>query len=138
MANLSLTAVSLGVYTALNVAGVTALVSTRIYDDIPRNPVYPLVMYSVSETEARGMGTSELPEIDLRVSVLSKASTGLEAQTILTAVKDVLKDAAITVSGYQMAGRVVWRDTVRLGQTEINGEKVNEWVLLFTLWLEAA
>jgi hypothetical protein len=37
-----------------------------------------------------------------------------------------------------MAGRVVWRDTVRLGQTEINGEKVNEWVLLFTLWLEAA
>jgi hypothetical protein len=50
----------------------------------------------------------------------------------------LLKDAALTVSGYAMAGRVVWRETVKLGTTEINGVKVNEWVVLFTFWMEAA
>jgi hypothetical protein len=138
MANLSLSAVSVGVFTALNVAGLTALVSTRIYDDIPRNPTYPLVMYSVDETEARGLGTAQLPELDLRVSVFSTSATGAEAQAIVAKVKDLLKDAALTVSGYAMAGRVVWRETVKLGTTEINGVKVNEWAVLFTFWVEAA
>ena len=27
---------------------------------------------------------------------------------------------------------------LKLGQTEINGEKVNEWVVLFNFWMEAA
>jgi hypothetical protein len=137
MANLSLAAVSVGVYTALNVSGLTAL-TPRIYDDIPRDPAYPLVLYSVDEVEARGMGTSEMPEIDLRVSVFSTSATGAEAQAIIAKVKDLLKDAALTVSGYTMAGRVVWRETVKLGMTEINGVKVNEWVVLFTLWLVAS
>lgn len=138
MANLSLSAVSVGVFTALNVAGLTALVSTRIYDDIPNAPTYPLVLYTVDETERRGMGTTELPEIDLRVTVLSTSEDGAQAQAIIAKVKDLLKDAALTVSGYAMAGRVVWRETVKLGSTEIQGVKVNEWVVLFTLWMEAA
>ena len=138
MANLSLSAVSVGVYSALNVAGLTSLVSTRIYDDIPAAPTYPLVLYSVDEIEARGLGTAELPEIDLRVSVFSTSATGAEAQAIIAKVKDLLKDAALTVTGYVMAGKVVWRETVKLGTTEINGVKVNEWVVLFTCWLVAA
>jgi hypothetical protein len=138
MANLSLSAVSVGVYSALNVSGLTSLVSTRIYDNIPAAPTYPLVMYSVDETEARGMGTAELPEIDLRVSVFSTSGDGAQAQAIIAKVKDLLKDVALTVTGYVMAGRVVWRETVKLGETEINGVKVNEWVVLFTCWLVAA
>lgn len=138
MANLSLSAVSVGVYTALNVAGLTALVSTRIYDELPRNPTYPCVQYTVGATEARGMGTAEMPEIDLRVSVFSVSETGAEAQAIIAKVQDLLKDVALTVSGYQAAGRLVWRDTVRLGTTEVNGVRVNEWVVMFTGWFEAA
>lgn len=138
MANLSLSAVSVGVFAALNVAGLTSLVSTRIYDDIPRSPTYPLVLYSLDETEARGLGTAEMPEMDLRVSVFSNSATGAEAQAIIAKVKDLLKDAELTVTGYVMAGKVVWRETVRLGTTEINGVKVNEWVVLFTCWLVAA
>ncbi len=136
MANLSLSAVSVGIYTALNVAGRTALVSTRIYDDLPRTPTYPCVLYTVDETEARGLGTTELPELDLRVSVFSQSATGAEAQAIVAKVKDLLKDQVISVSGYQQAGRIVWRDTVKIGETEINGEKVREWVVLFTFWME--
>jgi len=136
MANLSLSAVSVGVYTALNVSGLTSLVSTRIFDNVPRTPDYPCVAYSVDKVEARGMGTTELPEITIRVSVFSKSATGAEAQAIVAKVEDLLKDAALTVSGYRMAGRLVWRESLPLGATEINGEKVNEWVSQFTGWLE--
>lgn len=138
MANLSLSAVAVGVYTALNVAGLTALVSTRIYDDLPRNPTYPCVAFSVDKVEARGMGTTELPEVTIRVSVFSQSETGAEAQAIVAKVEDLLKDVSLTVSGYAMAGRVVWRQSVPVGVTEINGVKVNEWVVDFTAWLEAA
>jgi hypothetical protein len=136
MAALSLSAVSVGVYNKLNVVGVTALVSTRIFDEFPRDPDYPCLAYSVSKREARGMGTGELAEILLRVSVLSKAATGAEAQAILAAVELALKDASVTVSGYRMAGLVVWTQTVPVGTVEINGEKVNEWVTEFLFWLE--
>lgn len=143
MAALSLSAVSVGVYNKLNVAGVTALVSTRIYDLIPRidpatgrPPAYPLVAYSVRKQEARGMGTGELAECLLRVSVFSTSNTGAEAQAILSAVEVALKDTSLTVSGYRMAGLVVWTQTQPIGEVEINGVKVNEWVTEFLFWLE--
>ena len=137
MANLSLSAVAVGIYTALNVAGLTALTGQRIYDELPRNVTYPCVLYSVSKTEARGMGTSELPAINIRVSVLSKSETGAQAQAIVAKVEDLLKDVVLTVSGYTMPA-LIWRESVELGETEINGEKVNEWVSQFDGWLRAA
>lgn len=136
MANISLSAVSVGIYTALNVAGLTALVSTRIYDQQPPKPTYPCVEYTVSKSEARGLGTTELPEVTIRVSTFSKAATGAEAQAIVAKVEDLLKDQSLTVSGYRMAGKVIWRESVDLGVTEINGEKVREWVSQFTAYLE--
>ena len=138
MANLSLSAVAVGVYAALNVAGLTALVSTRIYDDLPRNPTYPCVVFSVDKDERRGLGTAELPELTVRVSTLSTSETGAEAQAIVAKVEGLLADQSLTVASYQMAGKVVWRNSVALGPTEINGVKVNEWVSQFSLWLEAA
>lgn len=136
MANLSLSAVSVGIFTALNVAGLTALVSTRIYDDIPRNPAYPLVMYSVDKERARVQGTSELAMVDLRVSALSQSATLAEAQAICAKVEELLSNATLTVAGYRMAGTVFHADTIKIGQTEINGEKVNEIVAMFYFWLE--
>jgi hypothetical protein len=137
MPNLSLSAVSVGIYTAMNVAGLTALVGTRIYDEIPRTPTYPLVLYSVSKAEARGMGTTELPSINLRVSVLSTSDTGAQAQAIVAKVEDLLKDVSLTVAGYAMPA-LFWRESLPIGEMEINGEKVNEWVCQFDGWLRAA
>jgi hypothetical protein len=136
MANLSLSAVSVGIYTALNVAGLTALVSTRIFDQLPRAVQYPCVEYTVSKSEARGMGTTELPECTVRVSTFSTSDTGAEAQAIVAKVEDLLKDVSLTVSGYRMAGRVIWRESLDLGVTEVNGVKVREWVSQFTAYLE--
>ena len=135
MANLSLSAVSVGVYTALNVAGLMGL-TPRIYDDIPRDPVYPLVVYEVDKERTRVQGTSELAMVNLRVSALSKSATLAEAQAICEQVENLLFNATLTVSGYRMAGTVFHADTIKIGQTEINGEKVNEFVALFYFWLE--
>ena len=137
MANLSLSAVAVGVYTALNVAGLTALVSTRIFDTLPRKVTYPCVSYTLDEDEARGLGTRELAECTLRVSVFSMSETDAEGQAIVAKVKDLLKDATLTVSGYQMAGAVFWRTTTDLGLTEVFGTVVHEWVVEFTLFVEA-
>lgn len=137
MANLSLSAVSVGVFTALNVAGLTSL-CPRIVDDIPAAPTYPMVLYQVLKEEARGMGTTELPMVDVRVFVYSTSETGAQAQAIIAKVEDLLKDAALTVSGYQMAGRVVWHRSTKLGPTDINGVKVNEWMVECSCWIEAA
>jgi len=137
MANLSLAAVSAGIFTALNVSGLTTLVGSRIYDLLPRNPTYPCVSYTVDKDEARGMGTTELPEMTVRVSVFSQSGTVGEGAAIVAKVEDLLKDVSLTVTGYRMAGRVVWRESSFLGATEINGVKVNEWVSQFTTWLEA-
>jgi hypothetical protein len=138
MANLSLSALSVGVYTALNVAGLTNLVSTRIYDFLPPTPTYPCVEYRVSKTEARPLGTTEMPECSIRVSVFSQSATGAEAQAIVAKIEDLLKDVSLTVAGYQMAGRVRWDQSIFLGTTDINGVKSNEWVIDFTTWLVAA
>ena len=47
MAYLALGPVSVAVYAALNVAGLQALVSSRIYDGVPHVPTFPFVLYDV-------------------------------------------------------------------------------------------
>ena len=139
MAALSLSAVAVGVYAALNVSGLTAL-TPRIYDEVPALPpaeLYPCVAYTLSEDEARGMGTREMSECTLRVSTFSKSDNDAEGQAIAAKVKELLKDASLTVSGYQMAGRVFWRSTLALGTTVVNAQPVREWVSEFTIYVEA-
>lgn len=136
MAALSLSAVSVGVKAKLNVVGVTSLATGGTYDLLPRTPTYPCIAYSVRKEEARGLGTGELAECLLRVSVFSTSETGAQAQAILAAVELALKDTSLTVSGYRMAGLVVWTQTQPLGAVEINGVKVSEWVTEFLFWLE--
>lgn len=135
MPALSLSAVAVGIFSALNVSGLTALTGSRIYDETPRDPTYPHVTYSIDEDEDRGFGTSEFSELTVRVSTFSTSDTGAEGQAIAAKVKELLKDAAITVSGYQQAGLMFWRQTVDLGDTLINGVKVHEWVAEFTLFV---
>ena len=138
MAPLNQSAVSVGVYTALNVSGLTALVSTRIYDDFPRTPTYPFVSFALDETEARGMGTAELSMLTLRVSALSTSETWAEVETIAAKVKELLKDAALTVSGYQTAGKVFWRESLKLPGGVVNGVPVKEMVVACDVYVEAA
>jgi hypothetical protein len=137
MAYLALGPVSVGVYAKLNVSGLTALVSSRIYDDVPRNPTFPLVWYEVQEAQdLRGFGTGGLPEIELRVHVFSAYEGAKEAQSIGQKVIELLRDQALTVSGYTQAGLVFYDRTVLLADQAIEGVKVRELVAMFRIYVE--
>ena len=90
MANLSLSAVAVGVYTALNVAGLTSLCGSRIYDSrIPRNPSYPFVSVQLSDENNGPLGTRELVRVDVRVRVHSTSETDAETQTAIDKVSEL-------------------------------------------------
>lgn len=134
MAYLSLSAVSVAVFGTLNVAGLTALVSTRIYDDIPQAPTYPFIWYEVRERDVRGFGTGGLPEVLLRVHCFSQYQGAKESQDIIAKVIELLRDQALTITGYEQAGRVFYDDTVPVPTTEIAGKESRELVALFRIY----
>lgn len=139
MAYLSLSPVSVAIYTALNVAGLTALVSTRIYEVVPQAPTYPFVLYEVQERDERGMGSGYgLPEVELMVHALSQEETYAQAQTIIAKVIELLRDQTLTVSGYNMCGKVFYDRTERMPDADVNGVSVRELVAMFRVFVEEA
>lgn len=139
MAYLSLDPVSAAIYTLLNVSGLTSLVSTNgISDDIGQTVEFPFVCYEVSERDNRGFGSGELPEVQLRVHVYSTAEGQIEGQTITQKVIQLLKDQALTVTGYNHCGLIFYDETIYVGDELINGVKVKEWVAQFRVYLEKA
>ena len=123
----------------LNVAGLTALVSTRIYDDVPQNPTFPFVWYELKERDQRGFGTGGFPEVELRVHAFSSSDlyNGMgEAHSIAAKVIELLRDQAVTVSGYAQAGRIFYDETVPLANQLIAGVKCRELVAMFRLYVE--
>lgn len=138
MAYLALGPVSVGLYTLLNVAGLTALVGTRIYDDVPQAPTFPFVWYEIREREQRGFGTGGFPEIEVRVHAFSQYEGAKEAQSIIQKVIQLLRDQAVTISGYNQAGRIFYDETVLLPNEVIDGVKCRELVASFRIYAEEA
>ncbi len=141
MATLSLSPVSAAVYTTLsNAAAVTALVGSRIYDDVPQvvaESLFPFLWYEVREDNIGPFGTANGPlEVEVRVHAFSITRGAKEAQTIQDAVIAALKHAALTVTGFRQGGRVVYDDTVLLPDEDVNGIKCRELVSQFRLWVE--
>lgn len=140
MAYSALSPVSAAVYSTLNVAGLTALVSTRIYDNPPQNPTFPCVFFTVRERRIGSMGPASggPDELELRVYVYTASQSTKDAQTITQKVKELLRDKALTVTGYTQAGRVFHEDTLEPTLEEITGVRVLEQVSIFRLWMVEA
>lgn len=142
MAYLSLDPVADAVLVLLNVAGLTNLVSTRIYDDVPQAPTFPFVFYEVQESrDLRGFGTGGLPEVQLRVHAFSSRDdyNGMQqAHEIIQKVIELLRDQALTVTGYTHQGRIVYDETTLLPNEIIAGVKCRELVASFRIWVEEA
>lgn len=135
MAYLALSPVSTAVYGKLNVASMQALVSTRIYDDVPRAPVYPFIWFEVKERDVRGFGAGTgLPEVTVDVHVFSTYQGMKEAQSIAQLAVQLLRDQALTITGYEHAGLVFYDDTVSLQDQAIEGVKVQELVAQFRVY----
>lgn len=143
MATLSLSPVSAAVYSVLSgAAAVTALVSTRIYDDVPQTvaeSLFPFLWYEVREQNLGTLGTHNGPlEVELRVHAFSTYRGAKQAQEIIDAVIGALKHTALTVSGFNHCGRVFYDETVLLPDEDVNGIKCRELVALFRIYVEAA
>lgn len=125
------------IFGLLQDATLQASVDGRVYDSIPQDTIRPCILYEVlGETDRRGMGTGGLPELDLRTHVFSDVGSLSEAHSLNQSIVALLKDAAITVTGYTQAGLVTYRETVTLRDQELFGAKVHEVVSLFTVWVE--
>lgn len=137
MAVLSLGPVSESVFAVLSGdATLSALVNSRMYDDVPQASAFPFIWYEVRERENRGFGGGALPEIELRVHAFSTYQGQRESQLILDRVIVLLKDQPLTASGFTQAGRIFYDETVSLPDEEVNGVKSRETVSLFRIYME--
>jgi len=136
MAYLSLSPVSVGIFTALNVAALTALATGGVHEDVPQGASYPLVWYEVRERDMRGFGTGGFPEVEIRVHALSQYRGLSEAQAIVQKAIELLRDQPLGVDGYTQAGLVFYDETVNLGDQLLNGVKVKEIVAMFRTYVE--
>jgi len=134
----ALSPVSAAVYTALNVASLTALAPGGVGDDIAQGTGYPFVLYEVHETRGGGLGTKpgqgQLPEIDLIVHVFSQFEGLSEAQSVMAQVIHLLADPP-TVTGYG-SWAIFHDETINLGDQIVAGLKVKELVARFRLYVE--
>lgn len=139
MPSVALSAVAASVHAAINVAGVTSLATGGVFRDAaPQAAAFPFVTHDVRERDVRGFGGGGLPEVDLRVHAYSTGATQAEAQSIIAAVVGLLKDAALTVSGYTQCGRVFYDHTEALQDVLINGVRCYELVAFFRVYVEQA
>ncbi len=136
MAYLALSPVSVGIYTLLNVAGLTALATGGVHDNLPQGRTLPAVWYEVLERDVRGFGTGGLPEVTLRVHTFSTYEGLKEAQAINQKVIQLLRDQVVTVSGYRQAGLIFYDETILLPDELLNGVKVKELVSNFRIYVE--
>jgi hypothetical protein len=139
---LSLSPVSVGVYTTLtNAAAVAALISTRVYDSLPDNPTFPCVLFSLSEDQQLGgfgtkPGHGNLPEVRLRIYVFTQTGGMKTAQDITDAILVALADPPdITASGFT-AWAIFHDATTPVPDLLIAGQKVQELVTDMRLYVE--
>lgn len=133
----ALSPVSVAVYAALNVAGLTALAPGGVCDDVPQKPTFPFVLYEVAETTLHGFGTKpgtgRTSEIGLRLHVYSTYDGMSQAQAVMAKAIELLADAP-AVTGFG-SWALFHDETIPLGEELIAGVAVNELVANFRIYL---
>jgi hypothetical protein len=132
-------AVSVAVFALLQDATLLAALPGGWHDDVPQQPTYPFGLYEIAgERDERGLGTGGLPALELRTHIYSQFGGMAEAQAANRLTIAALKDAALTVVGYQQCGLVFYDETVLLRDELVNGVKVHELVSMFRIYVEEA
>lgn len=132
--------VSVGVYTALNVSGLTNLASGPYDTEVPQVTTFPCVWFVVSEENARGFGTPTLNQHTLRVHAAATASASQgpakQLQTILAMARTLLEDVSLTMTGYRVGGKVFYQATTEPVASEIGGKPCWEAASIYYFWVE--
>lgn len=139
MAYLAMSPVTAALATKLNVAAMTALATGGVHDDIPQDTALPLTWIEVFEPQdVRGFGTGGFPRVDIRLHHFSAYEGTKELQQMAAKGIELLRDQALTVSGYNQAGLVFYDNTSAPIDTVLHGRKCREMVSFFHTFVEEA
>ena len=118
-------------------ATLAAALAGGVHGTLPPSVTYPcLWVETFDERDIRGFGTGGLPEIELRLHTYSRYGSLSEAQEGNRIAVGLLKDAALTITGYTQAGRAAYRNSVTLQDELLAGLRVHEIVSIFTIWAD--
>lgn len=142
MAYLAMSPLAVALAGKLNVAGLTALFSgsptVGVHDDIPQDAPLPLTWIEVPlEQDQRGFGTGEFGRVDFRIHHFSEYEGTREVQLMTAKAIELLKDQALSVTGYTQAGLVFYDRSQLLTDQVLHGRKCREMVSFFYTFLEA-
>jgi hypothetical protein len=148
----ALSPVSVALYSALNVAAVTALATGGVGDDMEQRVVatdgsFPtFLLYVVSEKAVGGFGTKpglkQLPQVDVRLHAFAQYDGAKPAQALLDAALGALFTAfdptspTVTISGYATCS-LFHDDTSEPFDSLVAGLKVKEVVANLRLFAES-
>lgn len=86
-------------------SGVTALVSTRVYDEPPQNVVFPYLRFGDITPNAFDTDTKVGASVDITLEASSRSASGrVEAVKMVEAVNAALhrQEASVTVTGFTL------------------------------------
>jgi Protein of unknown function (DUF3168) len=130
---------SAGIYTALNVAALTALVPGGVADVFIPGTAFPCVLFEVSDNKQwGGMGTQpgrgQLPELDVRVHVFTQDQNLSNAQQIIAKCIELLATPpAVALYG---SWAIFHDQTLDMGDQVVANVTVHEIVAIFRLYCE--
>lgn len=118
-------------------ATLAALAPGGIHDGVPQLVEWPFVVIEVREKPVQGMGTGTLPEVQIWSHAFSRLEGMKEARAINDRIVVLLKDQAITVTGFNHCGGAIFFDASEpVPNTEINGVICRELVGQFRAYFE--
>ncbi len=83
--------------------GLTSLLGgNRVYDDVPARAEFPYVTFALTNERDWGTGSEDGSEHLLTLHVWSRGSGRRQAHEIMGALRRVLHDAALTLTGYRL------------------------------------
>ena len=121
-------ATQVGVLAALKTnAGVTSLVSNRIYDEPPQDAVFPYLRFNTIQPNAFDTDTAQGALVDISLEAHSRSASGrVEATQIAEAVQAALhrQEASVSIAGYTLVELIfeaisVTRDSEGRGFTAV-------------------
>jgi hypothetical protein len=127
------------VFAILQDATLQGLTKGRVVDDLDEDAPLPCLLYEVQgQTDRRGFGTGNLPELKIVTHAFSRDGGLVEAERINGRAVALVKDAALDLTGtsFKQAGLIVFVDTIRVADSALNGIKCHELMSTFTAWVE--
>ena len=85
-------------------SGVTALVSTRVYDEPPQNVTYPFVRFGDIQPRSADTDGSTGAEVTFNVETYSQKTGRVEATQIAEAIRTALhrSEGSVTLAGFNL------------------------------------